>query len=89
MAESNTSLEGKVILVTGAFGLIGRAVSRSFLSAGATLVAAGHNPEAVADRQRELAAEFGTERLLVTALELTSQTSVDQCVARTIEQIGN
>ena len=54
MSNNVLSINGKVILVTGAFGLIGKEVSSSFLSHGGKVVLAGHNPEQIESIQEEL-----------------------------------
>jgi len=88
MSEEILSLQGKVILVTGAFGLIGREICRSYLRCGARVVVAGHNPDLVSSVESELAALFNKDDFLVCALEVRSRESIDATVTRSVEKFG-
>lgn len=87
--HNNTlSVENKIILITGAFGLIGREAARSFLEHGAKVVLAGHNPSQIEIVHAELATEFSPDRFLVCVLDVTERESIVQCVARAVEKFG-
>ena len=60
------SLEGKVILLTGGAGLYGRGLTADLAAAGAQLVIASRNVEAL----EQVAAEERLEGRLVTAMQL-------------------
>lgn len=54
---------GKIVLITGATGGLGRAISSSLAQRGATLVLSGRNPEAL----EELCASLGSEHRIAPA----------------------
>jgi len=81
-------LRGKVALVTGVgrVGQIGHAVARGFAEAGATLVIADLNPQALAERAREFATDG---RIVRTAAgDLTTPVAARAAVAVAVEQCG-
>ncbi|MBU0481855.1 MAG: SDR family oxidoreductase [Proteobacteria bacterium] len=88
MAKEMLSVQGKTILVTGAFGLIGKEISRSFLANGARVVVAGHNPKQVSSVHDELAGEFAPEKFLVCELDVTDPASIDRCMAAGVDRFG-
>jgi 2-deoxy-D-gluconate 3-dehydrogenase len=53
VTEANFSLRGKVVVVTGGNGGLGRAMARAVRAAGATVVVTGRNPDRNADAARE------------------------------------
>lgn len=88
MVGDELSVKDKVILVSGAFGLIGKEICRSYLRHQAKVVVAGHNPGHVSEIQAELAAEFSPERFLVCALDVTDSDSVVSCFAMSLSRFG-
>jgi NAD(P)-dependent dehydrogenase (short-subunit alcohol dehydrogenase family) len=76
------SLDGQVILITGAAGNLGRASARAFAAAGARIALVDHNPDALTDLQAELrgAAGFGAD--------LIQPQSVADMVARVQQHFG-
>jgi NAD(P)-dependent dehydrogenase (short-subunit alcohol dehydrogenase family) len=76
-------LAGRVILVVGATGGIGRAVSAALVADGARLAAAGTNREKVA----ALAAEVGGETAAFTC-DVTVPESVDALIAGVVDRFG-
>ena len=82
------SVKNKVILVTGAFGLIGKEISRSYLHHQAKVVLAGHNPADVERIHSEFAAEFEQSGFLVCELDVTQSASIDQCVDACLSKFG-
>ena len=79
---SNT-LEGKVVLVTGASSGIGQATALALSEAGARVAVGARR----ADRLKTLAEDAPSE-LLVLELDVTDQQSVQDAVAATIERFG-
>jgi NAD(P)-dependent dehydrogenase (short-subunit alcohol dehydrogenase family) len=77
-------LQGKTVIVTGASSGIGEAVSRSFAAAGANVVLASRNQEALA----ALAQELGPGRALAVATDVTQRAQVDALVERAVERFG-
>jgi NAD(P)-dependent dehydrogenase (short-subunit alcohol dehydrogenase family) len=75
---------GKVVVVTGAFGVLGAAVARSFAAQGARLALldiAIHPPEA-------LAAEFGDQHLLIGGVDLGELESSRRAMAAAAMRFG-
>ncbi len=82
------SIKNKVILVTGAFGLIGKEVSRSYLDRQAKVILAGHNPAQVGAVQSEFAIDFDEDDFLVCELDVTDLASVEQCISTCISKFS-
>lgn len=81
MPNDPLSIKDKVILVTGAFGLIGKEISRSYLQHQAKVILAGHNPDQVEVMRQEFAADFDQNDFLVCELDVTDAKSIEQCLA--------
>ncbi len=81
MSQQVITITDKVILVTGAFGLIGNEISRSFLESGARVILADVNENKIADIRSELSQKFSPEQFLVTSLDITNAASIDQCLS--------
>ena len=78
MAEREFDLTGKVILVTGAIGLIGAEAADAFAAYGATQVLTDLNPEGRLDKLgRDLAARHPDREVLAVEADVTSDGSVD------------
>ncbi len=80
LGEHSISVKNKVILITGAFGLIGKEISRSYLQHGGKVILAGHRPEQVATLQEQLGSQFNAENFLVTTLDVTDEASIHACL---------
>lgn len=81
-------IQDKVILVTGALGLIGKEISAGFLSQGARVVLADLNQTAVPAVQGELENRFPAERFRILPLDITDEGSVEACLAAALEAFG-
>jgi NAD(P)-dependent dehydrogenase (short-subunit alcohol dehydrogenase family) len=77
-------LQGKTVIVTGASEGIGAAASRAFVAAGANVLLASRNQEALA----ALAQELGHERALAVATDVTKRDQVEALVERAVERFG-
>ena len=62
-----SGVQGRVAVVTGAFGALGSAVARKFRAAGVTVASIGRAPASAA-----LAAEFTAPHVLLSSVDLTS-----------------
>jgi NAD(P)-dependent dehydrogenase (short-subunit alcohol dehydrogenase family) len=77
-------LDGRVALVTGGAGLLGRGYCEALLQAGARVVIGDLDGA----RAQALAAELGCERTLAQKLDVTSEDSVGQAVNAALERFG-
>lgn len=82
------NLTDKVILVTGAFGLIGSEISKHFLQEGARVVLADNNATLATKKQAEFSALTDSSRFLIVTLDITSEKSAEDAVKRTVEVFG-
>lgn len=82
----SVSLEGKVAIVTGAGRGLGRAIARALADAGAGVVVAGRNTISLDGVVAEVK-ESGGQALAVRC-DVTSETDVDNLVARTVATYG-
>ncbi|TLY80355.1 MAG: SDR family NAD(P)-dependent oxidoreductase, partial [Gammaproteobacteria bacterium] len=64
-----SSVDGRVAVVTGAFGALGSAVARKFRAAGVTVALIGRAP---ASASAALAAEFTAPHVVLSSVDLTS-----------------
>ena len=78
--------QGSVVLVAGGTGGLGRAVSRAFLDAGATVVVSYRTPQEFADLRA--AAAVHETRLQGERLDVTDEAAVRQVVERIATQHG-
>jgi NADP-dependent 3-hydroxy acid dehydrogenase YdfG len=79
-------LAGRVAVVLGATGWIGRAICHDLTDAGADLVLVGRNGERLDELQRELAAG---DRVLSAIADVTSQLQVDDARAAALTRFGH
>ncbi|HTQ02912.1 MAG TPA: SDR family oxidoreductase [Polyangiaceae bacterium] len=86
MSESN--LDGKVAIVTGAAGLLGREHCAALARAGARVVAADLEAAACERVAQAVAAEYGV-RALGVAVDITSPESVDALHERVRRELGD
>lgn len=77
------SLNGKVAILTGACGGIGRAIARTFVSRGARVLATDLSVDALAELQRELGDAVAT-----MVLDVTDFTAVTGAMDRAVETFG-
>ncbi|MDB5272131.1 MAG: family oxidoreductase [Chitinophagaceae bacterium] len=89
MENNPISIKDKVILVTGALGLIGKEISYSFLKQGAKVILADLNIEKASFVQEELSA-FGIleNEYLICKLDITQETSATEVVEAIIKKFG-
>ena len=78
------SLDGKVVLITGAAGGIGHATARHLHDEGATAVATAYSRAQV----KALADEFDSDRWAVRSLDVTSEQDVASAVEFTVTTYG-
>jgi len=79
-------LSGRVAVVFGATGWIGRAICHELVRAGASIVMVGRDANRLDTLQREL---DGGDRVLFTVADVTSQLEVDDARAAAITRFGH
>lgn len=85
----SASLEGKVVLITGGTGSLGKAITRRFLDAGAHCTVTYRKAGRTSATYAELAAELGTPaKLSGVEVELTDAAAVSRCVDGVVEKHG-
>ncbi|HVB34946.1 MAG TPA: glucose 1-dehydrogenase [Patescibacteria group bacterium] len=80
-------LDGKVALVTGGAGGIGRALALGLSQYGARVVVASRNREAIGKAAQEIQAETGNQTLAVP-VDVTDENSVGDLVKSVVAQAG-
>ncbi len=82
------SLAGRVGLVTGGAGGIGRAIAGKMMSEGACVVLADIDVEALARTEAEFSKRFGKDQVRSLVLDVTDEGAVLDGFARTATQFG-
>jgi len=80
------NFEGKTVLLTGAFGLFGREISKAFLENGANVILAGHNIEKIKIGEKDITDNYNSDRFLICQLELCNITSIEDCIRESIKK---
>lgn len=78
-------LDGRVVLITGGYGGLGRAFASAFLKSGARVVVAGRSEAKLHEAVEALAKEAGRERIGSLLLDMESPETFD---GRLVEAIG-
>lgn len=84
---SGGRLEGKVVLLTGIGGGMGRVTARLFAQEGATVVGCDLNPDSTAETVRLVEAEGGSIES-TAPVDLSIQEDIEQWVAEAVERHG-
>lgn len=83
--KSQSDLEGRVVVITGGAGLIGRGFVKAVVESGGTAVIADID-EASGNRVRaDLAAELGTDKIGFIRVDITSRDSVRAMIGSILE----
>lgn len=70
------SLSGRVALITGSGGGIGKAIARKFASEGACVVLSDNNTERLKDAKDEFIKDFGKDSVAADILDVTSSDTI-------------
>ncbi|HLP96648.1 MAG TPA: bifunctional aldolase/short-chain dehydrogenase [Saprospiraceae bacterium] len=74
-------LSGRVALITGSGGGIGKAVARKFAAEGACVVVSDLHPERLEEARQELAGTFGKDAVAAALLNVSDAESVDAALS--------
>ncbi|WP_443939868.1 bifunctional aldolase/short-chain dehydrogenase [Pedobacter sp. MW01-1-1] len=74
-------LTGKIALITGSAGGIGKAIAKKFVSEGAVVVLNDMNAERLEEAGQEFLAQFSKDAYATTTLNVTSQEDIDSAFA--------
>ncbi len=72
------SLNGKVALITGSAGGIGKAIAKKFADEGACVVLSDNNPERLQQAKEEFKSKYGTDVFIGELLDVTDMTTIEK-----------
>ena len=81
------SLKGKVTIVTGGNGGIGKGIARGFAGAGADVVIAARNPKKTAEAAAEIKKEFGV-RVLEVEVDVKQESQINAMAKKVLDTLG-
>lgn len=87
-SENPVSVAEKVILVTGATGLIGKEICTCFLEHGAKVVFADISEKGLAETESEILQRFTTDQFLMIRCDITQELNTQNAVNQTIAKFG-
>ena len=82
------SLAGRIGVITGGAGGIGRAVGRRMLTEGACVVLADIDRTTLDEAEKTLKAEFGNDNVMTVAADVTDEVAVSKALDEVIRQYG-
>jgi NAD(P)-dependent dehydrogenase (short-subunit alcohol dehydrogenase family) len=88
MGNKEISVKDKIVLITGAFGLIGKEISIALLEQGSKVVLADIDEKTKPGIQSVLLQHFKPEQFLVTTLDITSDESIEQSLQEILTKYG-
>lgn len=72
------ALSGRVALITGSAGGIGKAIAKKFAEEGACVIISDINPERMQQTEKEFAGLYGKDTASTALLDVTNSTSIEQ-----------
>jgi NAD(P)-dependent dehydrogenase (short-subunit alcohol dehydrogenase family) len=87
--KSQFNLNGKVIVVTGGAGLLGRTFVKSTCQAGATAVIAEHNIDIALRAKEELNLELSSAKIEAIEMDITSKPSIKSAINTLARNLGS
>ena len=81
-------LAGKIALIVGASGGIGRGIAMDFVKEGARVAVAGRTPEKVDRVVKEITQQYGEGKAVAVYVDVTDEESVKRMVEKTVETFG-
>jgi 2-deoxy-D-gluconate 3-dehydrogenase len=85
--KTSFSLQGKVALVTGGNGGIGKGIARGLAAAGSNIVIAGRNEAKTAEAVKEIQEKFGIQ-VLGVQIDVRQEEQIQAVGARVLEAFG-
>ncbi len=82
------ALSGKIALVTGSAGGIGKAIARKFVSEGAVVILNDLNEERLATAKEEFISLFGKDAVTTTLLDVTNQEQIEEAMKKAALAFG-
>jgi rhamnulose-1-phosphate aldolase/alcohol dehydrogenase len=82
------ALSGRVALVTGSAGGIGKAIAKKFIEEGAVVVLNDMNAERLAGASEEFKNLYGKDSVTTALLDVTKQDQIDQAFAEAVLAFG-
>jgi rhamnulose-1-phosphate aldolase/alcohol dehydrogenase len=82
------SLSGKVALITGGAGGIGRSIAQRFLQEGACVVLADIDADALANAETDFQSKFGKDNVATVQINVTDEDQVINAYAETSQKFG-
>ncbi len=81
-------LSGKIALITGSAGGIGKAIAKKFLEEGAVVLLNDLNPERLAGAVKEFKKQFGADAIASAVMDVTKMKEIIDAIATTILNFG-
>lgn len=75
------ALSGKIALITGSGGGIGKAIAKKFAEEGACVILNDMNAERLVEAQEEFTAQFGKDAVAADVLDVTKDDTIQQTLA--------
>lgn len=82
------SLSGKIALVTGSAGGIGKAIAKKFVQEGAVVVLNDLNAERLAGAEQEFIEQFGKDSVSTALLDVTNQEQIEEAFKKAALAFG-
>lgn len=79
---------GKIVLVTGSAGGLGKAIAEAYLKAGANVSVCDINQDRVKQTADEFSKAYGEDKYLATVTDVTNDASVNDVFSKTLEKFG-
>ncbi len=86
--HASLSIAGKVILITGAYGLIGKTIALAFLEQGALVVLADNDETKQNFLENEISKDFPDSQFLFQTLDITDEESCQKAIHAIIQKFG-
>jgi NAD(P)-dependent dehydrogenase (short-subunit alcohol dehydrogenase family) len=86
--HSSLSIENKVILITGAYGLIGQTIAMAFLEQGAKVALADIDTDKQSNIEVKVSSVFPDSQFLLLTLDITQEKSCQEVIETVIRKFG-